>query len=81
MQVTDVELDARVTALEENGGGGVVNGKTKFYSVKNTTFDVSFQLKNCRQFQNVQLYQIKLRSYPEIGDGNFNGALCTFNSN
>ena len=28
--MTDVELDARVTALEENGGGGdTVNGKAK----------------------------------------------------
>ena len=27
LQMTDVELDARVTALEENGGGGnSVNG-------------------------------------------------------
>ena len=25
--MTDVELDARVTALEENGGGDGVNGK------------------------------------------------------
>ena len=25
--MTDVELDARVTALEENGGGNGVNGK------------------------------------------------------
>ena len=24
--MTDVELDARVTALEENGGGGAQNG-------------------------------------------------------
>ena len=26
LQMTDVELDARVTALEENGGGGAQNG-------------------------------------------------------
>ena len=25
--MTDVELDERVTALEENGGGGTGNGK------------------------------------------------------
>ena len=25
--MTDVELDERVTALEENGGGGTENGK------------------------------------------------------
>ena len=27
LQMTDVELDARVTALEENGVGGSQNGK------------------------------------------------------
>ena len=26
--MTDVELDARVTALEENGGGNVQNGNS-----------------------------------------------------
>ena len=26
LQMTDVELDARVTALEENGGGSTLNG-------------------------------------------------------
>ena len=26
LQMTDVELDARVTALEENGGGSAQNG-------------------------------------------------------
>ena len=26
--MTDVELDARVTALEENGGGSTLNGNT-----------------------------------------------------
>ena len=33
--MTDVELDERVTALEENGGGGnAVNGKTrKLYQI------------------------------------------------
>ena len=27
LQMTDVELDARVTALEENSGSGTTNGK------------------------------------------------------
>ena len=27
LQTTDVELDARITALEENGGGNTQNGK------------------------------------------------------
>ena len=29
LQITDVELDARVTALEENGGGNTDNGNNK----------------------------------------------------
>ena len=28
LQMTDVDLDARVTALEENGGGNSQNGKS-----------------------------------------------------
>ena len=28
--MTDVELDARVTALEENSGGNTLNGKASF---------------------------------------------------
>ena len=31
--MTDVELDARVTALEENGGGGDQNGKSNDQSM------------------------------------------------
>ena len=30
--MTDVELDARVTALEENGGGHTLNGNSKLCS-------------------------------------------------
>ena len=29
--MTDVELDERVTALEENGGGGVQNGTSPYF--------------------------------------------------
>ena len=29
LQMTDVELDARVTVLEENGGGVIQNGTRK----------------------------------------------------
>ena len=33
LQTTDVELDARVTALEENGGGGnIVNGEETIHN-------------------------------------------------
>ena len=31
LQMTDVELDERVSALEENGGAGTVNGKYDCY--------------------------------------------------
>ena len=30
--MTDVELDARVTALEQNGGGSTLNGNSKPHS-------------------------------------------------
>ena len=38
LQMTDVELDARVTALEDNGGGNSLNGKDILHVVilKNT---------------------------------------------
>ena len=39
LQMTDVELDERVTALEENGEGSSQNGrKTNFYSVVGMCF-------------------------------------------
>ena len=41
--MTDVELDARVTALEENGGGGnSLNGKT------NDLFNIMKEVYICR---------------------------------
>ena len=30
LQITDVELDERITALEENGGGSIRNGEGYF---------------------------------------------------
>ena len=31
LQMTDVELDARITELEENGGAGTINSKFNSY--------------------------------------------------
>ena len=36
--MTDVELDARVTALEENGGGSSQNGKADNQSLDTCIF-------------------------------------------
>ena len=47
--MTDVELDARVTALEENGGGNGVNGKR--YVTSNFA-DISFPNRIQRLTQN-----------------------------
>ena len=32
--MTDVELDTRITALEENGGGGTANGKLSVFALQ-----------------------------------------------
>ena len=44
--MTDVELDARVTALEENGGGSTANGKV---------LDVIYSLEYQQFFSNNEL--------------------------
>ena len=31
--MTDIELDERVTALEENGGGASQNGREKYFKI------------------------------------------------
>ena len=40
LQMTDIELDARVTALEENGGGGGNNQNSRDKKIIDLCFDV-----------------------------------------
>ena len=49
LQMTDVELDERVTALEENGGVGPQNGKLRHDKFLHISFYISciFLIQEC----------------------------------